>query len=200
MVLEKIDTKKGVSYTDYIDMIEALLEQGKTTGENHSVEMLSYTKLNLSRMKRWNKTLELNKELIDTIEDISGNYLFLVITEAWCGDAAQNIPIIAKICELNESFEMRLLLRDENSALMDQFLTNGSRSIPKVICWNRDTHEEMFVWGPRPTELQEMVMQYRSKKDKEPFDQFSEKVHSWYFNDKGESIQKEFLSLISKLS
>ena len=63
---------------------------------------------------------------------------WLVLTEAWCGDAAQSLPIINKMAEVSDNITLRLILRDENLDVMDQFLQNGrSRSIPKLICHQR---------------------------------------------------------------
>lgn len=200
MVLEKsIETQNGISYQDYLTMIEDLIARGKTTGDNHSTEMVDYTRLNFQRMKRLNKSAAINEELKNAINHKNGNYLFLVLTEAWCGDAAQNIPVIAKLAELNNNIELRLLLRDENPSLMDQYLTNGGRAIPKLICWDKDSKDEAFVWGPRPSELQNIVMEYRNKEDKEPFEQFAEKVHGWYNKNKTQSLQQELLLLLERL-
>ena len=82
----------------------------------------------------------------------------IVLTEDWCGDAMMNLPILLKIAEKSQ-MEVRILLRDENLELMDQYLTNGtSRSIPIFIFIN-ENGEEKAVWGPRAKKVQAFVEQ-----------------------------------------
>lgn len=124
-------------------------------------------------------------------------WLWLVITEAWCGDAAQNIPVIAKIAEINSNIELKFILRGENLVVMDTYLTNGGRSIPKLICLDSQTLEELGTWGPRP-----VIAQKRFMKDKTDPDVSHEEMvknnQLWYLQDKTLSIQNEFLELIKK--
>src|SRR5690606_26832149 len=103
-------------------------EEGKTSGADQSKELADYTKLNFQRMKRLNKTIELSEELKGAISKCEQPMIWLVLTEAWCGDAAQNIPLIHQIAQLKECVSLQLLFRDENLDVMDQFLTNGGRS------------------------------------------------------------------------
>ena len=52
----------------------------------------------------------------------------LVITEDWCGDAMMNLPILKLSEALN--LEVRVFHRDDDTKLIDQYLTNGkSRAI-----------------------------------------------------------------------
>ena len=59
--------------------------------------------------------------------------IWLIITEGWCGDAAQCIPTIEKIAAESKNIETHYVLRDENLDLIDEYLTNNARSIPKLI-------------------------------------------------------------------
>ena len=54
----------------------------------------------------------MNRELIlrDEIDKIEDNQLWMVITENWCGDSAQNLPYIARIASLNKKIELRIIL------------------------------------------------------------------------------------------
>ncbi|WP_057914588.1 thioredoxin family protein [Peribacillus muralis] len=96
----------------------------------------------------------------------------IVITEEWCGDAMMNIPILLNIAEA-ANVETRMVLRDENLELMDQYLTNGTaRSIPIFIFIDK-LGEERAVWGPRAPRVQDYVMELRSvlpAKDDERFE------------------------------
>ncbi|HEU0052219.1 MAG TPA: thioredoxin family protein, partial [Longimicrobium sp.] len=86
-----------------------------------------------------------------------GAWKLLVISEDWCGDAFNTVPVIAKVAEALPNFELRVVKRDENLELMDEYLTNGSRSIPLVVVL-RDDFTPAGRWGPRPAELQEFVL------------------------------------------
>lgn len=190
--------ENGYTYDEYRQMIDELLSEGKTTGENHSDAMLHFTKMNVHRMKRHDKRTELNEELIDQLDQVDENWIWLVLTEAWCGDAAQSLPIINKMAEESDNITLRLILRDENLDLMDQFLQNGrSRSIPKLICINADTLEVLGDWGPRPQEAQELYDSLRSDTDMK-YQEVAERLHKWYADDKGQAIQKEFVHAIDE--
>ena len=113
----------------------------------------------------------------------------LVIAEDWCGDASNTVPIIAKLVDSAPGLELRVILRDENPELMDQYLTNGARSIPIVIALD-DKFEEVGHWGPRPTELQAWVMANRATT---PKTELYPQVRKWYARDRGETTLREVL-------
>jgi len=189
---------KSYTYPEYRDMIDRLLEEGKTTGENHSEFMIHYTKMNQTRMKRLDKRSELDPELKEKLKGLDRKLYWLVLTEGWCGDAAQNLPILHKMTEATPYIEMRLILRDENLEIMDQFLTNGkSRSIPKLVCLDPETDEVLGTWGPRPQAAQELYLEL--KEDGEvSTETAAEYLHKWYADNKNEEIQKEFNELIEE--
>jgi len=113
----------------------------------------------------------------------------LVIAEDWCGDASNTVPILAKLAEQVPGLELRVLRRDEHPHVMDQYLTNGSRSIPIVIALDEE-YRERGHWGPRPGALQDWVMANRAtiaKPDLYPL------VRKWYARDRGETTLREVL-------
>ncbi|NBC26891.1 MAG: thioredoxin family protein [Bacteroidetes bacterium] len=190
--------EQAMDYAEYREMIESLLKEGKTTGENHSEAMLHYTKMNVHRMKRHDKRTELTDEIIEKLQSIDREWIWLVLTEAWCGDAAQSLPIINKMAEASDSIDLKLILRDENLDVMDQFLYNGkSRSIPKLICLDARTLDVLGDWGPRPEEAQTLYDDLRSKPDMQ-YQEVAEHLHKWYADDKGTEIQKEFMTLLDQ--
>lgn len=193
-VITQKHIEEAMSYAEYRQLIDGLLVENKTTGENHSEAMIDYTKMNVQRMKRWDKTSEVNGELKDLIQKIEFKMNWVVLTEAWCGDAAQNIPIIQKIADLNENITVTYLLRDEHPQVMDAYLTNGGKSIPKVV-FLKDELEEVGTWGPRPTEVQEMLMEFKKDPNGDA-KAFKEKVHKWYAVNKNQMIQAEFTELV----
>jgi hypothetical protein len=102
------------------------------------------------------------------------NWGVIVITEDWCSDAMMNVPVLLSLAKA-AGMNVRVLQRDENLELMDQYLTNGtSRAIPIFIFIN-EKGEEQAVWGPRAPAVQEMVTNYRSSLPPRDHAEFDEK-------------------------
>ncbi len=190
--------ENAYTYSEYRDLIDELLLQGKTTGENHSESMLHYTKMNVHRMNRIDKRTGLTDEIIQALEKLDRSIIWLIITEAWCGDAAQSIPIIQKMADSTKKIQVRYILRDENLEIMDQFLTNGkSRSIPKLIALDARTLEILGTWGPRAEEAQNLYDELRLRDDMS-FQTVAERLHKWYADDRAKSLQNEFVPLLNR--
>ena len=186
--------QKAISYSEYRMLVKELLEQGKSTGVTQSDDLLNYSLLNDKRMKRLDKTIKISEETIAKIKDIREPQTWLVLTEGWCGDAAQNLPVINKIAEENPNIQLKLVLRDENLELMDKFLTNGGRSIPKLIALDKE-NEIVNTWGPRPTVATKMVVDYKTEHgglDAE----FKKDLQVWYNKNKGNNVQEDILSIL----
>ncbi len=189
----------SISYLDYINLIINLVNSGKTTGPDQSEFLVNYTKMNLTRMNRLDKTIILNKELINKFKNINNQYYWLVITEAWCGDAAQSIPVFNKMCEINQNINLRLVFRDEYPELIENYLTNGTKSIPILICLEKSSLKEIFKWGPRPSVLTNYVNEFKKQAN---FDknELIKYIQIWYNKDNTQSIQNEFLNLIELMN
>ena len=186
---------KSMTFAEYVKLIDDLLLDGKTTGPVQSDAMLNYGKLNRQRMHRLEKTVAVNDSLREKVQNNKRKMIWLVITEGWCGDAAQNIPVIEKIAEASSgSIETRYVLRDENLELMDRFLTNNARSIPKLIALDAETLEELGTWGPRPQESMDLFIEMRDRGLEKPL--IMENLQRWYITDKNRAIQTEFENLL----
>lgn len=150
--------------------------------------------LNDRRMKRLDKTIKITDETAQEIQKLKEAQTWLVLTEGWCGDAAQNLPVLHKMAELNENINLKLVLRDENLELMDLFLTNGGRSIPKLIALDKDNNV-IETWGPRPAVATKMVADYKAEHGILDA-QFKQDLQVWYNKDKGKSTQTDFVKII----
>lgn len=186
---------KSLTYEKYYQLIKDLLAEGKTTGAEQKEAYVKHSRLNFQRMKRVYRTMLLNDDLKNTIINTDCRQLWMVISEGWCGDAAQNLPAIARIAEQSELIKLRILLRDENPEVMNAYLTNGSKSIPKLIALEEDTRRELFIWGPRPSFFQKMVLQHKAN-PKMSNEAFNERLHREYALDKSQKIQEEFQLLL----
>ncbi len=198
--------EQSLSYPQYRSLISELQAAGKTTGDNHSEAMLHYTNMNVTRMDRLDKTTKLIAEAEAAVAGIDRPVIWLTITEAWCGDAAQILPVLHKMAAASDQVGLRLILRDEYPEIMDAFLTNGGRSIPKVVLLDAESKAVLGSWGPRPEAVQQMVMD--AKKDleqieddsakKERYQELVAQAQKWYARDKTRSIQEEFLAALEQ--
>ena len=186
--------EKAMTFDEYNRLIDRVVAEGKTTGPNQSEELAQYTKLNQARTRRLFKTSELNESLLETARNVKATWIWLILTEAWCGDAAQNIPTIEKIARENDRIKTLYLLRDENLELMNKYLTGGARAIPKLICLNAETLEEIGTWGSRPQAAYDLF--YSLKEQGLEKTEIIEKIHRWYIEDNTGSLQKEFEDLL----
>jgi len=194
-VITQKHVDRGLNYQKYIDLVNQLLKEGKTTGPKQNEQMLGYAQLNFQRMRRVFKTTEISKSLQAAVSGIKDPEYWVIITEGWCGDAAQSIPVFAKMAASNDNIHIKILLRDENPEVMDAYLTNGSRSIPKVVSLDANTFNEKWQWGPRPQPMQEMMIAYKNDPDMD-YATFSEALHLAYARDKTQTLQKELENLI----
>jgi hypothetical protein len=198
-IIESAYLEKAITYEAYTALVAELLAKDGTTGPDQSAAMVHFTQLNQQRMHRLDKSIELLPEPEKLIRGIALPQTWLVLTEAWCGDAAQSVPVMHALAARNPLISLRLLLRDENPALMDRYLTNGvSRSIPKLIGIDTTTSEELFVWGPRPAPLQNIFL--KLKAEGMDFHLIKEELQRWYNKDKTATIQQELSTAASSVA
>ena len=194
-IISKELVDNAYTYKEYKDLIERLISEKKTTGPEQSESRSEYTKANFEKMVRIESAMILRNDLADELNDFNKKIIWLVLTEAWCGDTANANPVFVRISELNNNIKLRFILRDENTEIMDAYLTNGTRSVPKLICLDAKDLTELGTWGPRPKALQELVKEIKNKPDYN-FNELIKQVHSWYKKDETQSTQKELLELI----
>ncbi len=187
--------KKAQTYLEYKMMILDLIREDRSTGVNQNENLLNFSKLNDKRMKRLDKQTKLSKNAKEKIQEIEKDFTWLVLTESWCGDAAQTLPILNKFTEANPKINLKVVLRDDNEDLMNQFLTNGSRSIPKLIVIENKTNKVINSWGPRSEVAAKMVLDYKQKYGKLDAE-FKKDLQIWYHKDKGVHIEKDIVELL----
>ncbi|WP_179375267.1 thioredoxin family protein [Winogradskyella wichelsiae] len=187
--------KKSMTYTEYRTLVTALVEENSNTGIEKTEALAEYTQLNDRRMRRWDKTAKVSEGDKIKIQNSDKKVTWLVISESWCGDAAHIMPIINKVAELNDAIDYKVVLRDENEALMDQFLTNGGKSIPKLVMLDSETHQVLKTFGPRPMVATNLVLDYKAKHGKLT-PEFKEDLQRWYNKDKGQSTVEDLIDLI----
>ncbi|WP_162426809.1 thioredoxin family protein [Pontibacter pudoricolor] len=188
-----------MTYQEFKAFTEELIARGKTTGDEQTQQKIDFTKLNLQRMKRVEKQFVLQPELSDLLAQKALNWNWLLLVEAWCGDGAQLLPAIAAIAEQTPGITLTVLLRDENPELMNTCLTNGSRSIPKLICEDAGTGERLFTWGARPAAIQQQVVQFKTERPDAGHEELVQQVQLWYAKDRSKALQQDLIKLVREV-
>ncbi|WP_324025087.1 thioredoxin family protein [Maribacter sp. BPC-D8] len=198
LVIEDL-IKKGLassySYSAYRTLVSDLAEKGEATGPEQSEALSQYTQLNNSRMRRWDKTLKFSDEAVAKIKAVDQKISWLVLSESWCGDASPALPVMNKITELNSNISLSIILRDENLDIMNQFLTNGGMSIPKLIAIDEEESAVVATWGPRSMKATQLVEDYKAEHGKLT-PEFKQDLQVFYNKDKGQSILGDLLKLL----
>ena len=196
--VNKETISQSYSYQEYRTRIANLLLEGKTSGNTQTEALVHYSQLNGTRMNRLDKTIGITEEFTNQLRSIKGKYIWLVLTEGWCGDAAQIVPVINKMAMLSEGIELKLLFRDENEELMNRFLTNGTKGIPKLIILDKATLEVLGDFGPRPQGAAQFMIDYKTTHGL--IDETAKtELQLWYFHNKGIEIQQEITDLMQSI-
>jgi len=177
-----------MNYQEYTELFEQILSAQSPNPPYDNQDYLNYTKLNRSRMHRWMKTAVIEEPLLEELKKISTPQHWIIISEHWCGDAAHIVPWLIKMTELTEKITYEIQLRDNEPFLINSYLTNGGKSIPKLIVRN-ELNEDIFVWGPRPQGAKQLMEQLNEQKA--DFETVKVELQNWYNNDKGIQIQQE---------
>lgn len=186
----------SLSFQEYMDLMEDLVRSESTTGDI-TKDRIDFTALNFKRSQRLNKKIQLAENIKPIFKDLHTKQTWIVITESWCGDAAQTLPILNKIAEVSDNIDLRIILRDEHIGLMDKFLTNGTRSIPKLILLNSDM-EVLETWGPRTAAATKLVEDYKAEFGKIDA-AFKAQLQMWYNKDKGLTTINELAQIVQRL-
>ncbi len=186
----------SMSYQDYKTLVKQMVAKNSTTGDLKNEAMAEYTKLNDKRMKRWDKTIKLTEAIQEKVKNYNKKITWLVLTESWCGDAAHIMPVMNKLSELNNNIDFKVVLRDNNEALMNLFLTNGGKSIPKLIMIDDETQEAVNTFGPRPSEATKMVNDYK-KEHGTLTPEFKENLQVWYNKNKAQNIIEDLTAMLN---
>ena len=183
-----------ISWSEYYAIAKGYVENEPKPELYQNPKMLRYTAENIQRIDDILKNINIESKLYNALSAVNTDLIWLVLTEPWCGDASQVVPVLYTIASCSEHISFCILQSDAHPKVMDAYLTDGSRSIPKLICLRADTMEEVGTWGPRPSLLQKIVLENKDNPDLS-FGAKVRMVHQWYTDDKTASIQHEFIDL-----
>lgn len=185
----------AMSYPEYRDLVAKHTINKTTTGPIQTESLAQYTLLNNSRMNRHDKKMIIPDSIAAFFKNFKKRQTWLVLTESWCGDAAQTMPMLYKLSQLTSFIDFKVALRDENLQLMNQFLTNGGMSIPKLIILDNETQSITADWGPRPSPAVKMVNEFKAKHGSLT-PEFKQDLQVWYNKDRGISTAKDIYALL----
>ena len=186
----------GIDYTAYKEKLQKTIDTPVPESADDLVkERYGFTKLNQYRMTRVEKTYIPSDELKNLISRITNPQTWMIISAVWCGDSAQNVPAIVKMAELNKLIDIRLIERDEHFEIMDMFLTNGGRSIPKLVVFD-DAGDIVFQWGSRPAGAQQVVVDSKALGLEKP--EWEVKLHLWYARNRSVELEAELVEKLKK--
>lgn len=178
-------------FSDFETIVNTPLDEQNAPYDNP--DYIDYTKLNWSRMNRWLKKGKLSEGLKSIIHQINRSQQWIVITEPWCGDAAHSVPFIELASRENPLISITYELRDNEPFRINEYLTNGSKSIPKLII--RDTDgKALGTWGPRPKGCQDVYEKLTA--ENADFERTKTEIQHWYNSNKGEDVQDELFALV----
>ena len=182
-----------MNLAEYEKQFDDILEGRNNNYPYDSDEYMNYVKMSKARIRRWRKTGKLIPELTERIENIDQALDWILITEPWCGDAAHSHVFIQKLADLNPKISLSIQNRDAEGSEIDNYLTNGGKSIPILIIRDK-AGKDLFSWGPRPKEAQQMVLDFKTNTELSD-DEKKKELQRWYNKDKGTMIQNELNEL-----
>ena len=184
--------KKGYSFDQYLERIEDELEEQIELDDPK--ELVPLFAMNLKQSRDIRKNFRYNPGMEKKAKSYNADLKILVISEGWCEDAAQIVPIVDRLAE-TIGVELKIVLRDENLALMEEYHTDGSFSVPMVIGVTPEG-EEAFRFGPRPAKAMVFTNRFKKDPDKYSKDDFIEDLDRFYLENHGQDIITEILELV----
>jgi hypothetical protein len=191
--MSKPETVRSYSYLEYMTHFAAVVAMPEPPVLPDNVKG-DFRKLNLQRMDKWNKIYEPSPDSQQKLAHILSGLTWYVIADLNCGDCAQSLPVIAKVAQI-ALIELKIILKDDHPEIMDHYLSNGSRSVPKLIAQTSEGNE-LFTWGPRPANALRIYTNYRDHKDTMAWEDFEKELHLWYARNKGVETESEIVSLL----
>jgi hypothetical protein len=187
-----------LTFEEYLQLTKDIVEEKiARTGLYLADNTFRYTRSNLERMSKVLENIVLNQKLYNLLNELKEEWIWLVISEPWCGDASWGTPALYMIASATEKIDFKILLRDTNPEIIKAYQTAGSDSIPKLICLRKNDLKELGTWGPRPQILHEQVLE-KMKSASFDYKESVRSIHAWYAEDMTKSIQEEIIDAIKK--
>ncbi|ROI00712.1 thioredoxin family protein [Chryseobacterium daecheongense] len=181
---------KAITFEEYIQIAKQRLE---TPSNQQEADYKQYYELGLQRIDRTLKKYVPDEEQLNLLNAKNFDGKILIISEAWCGDASATVPALVKFFEGRN--EVKIFLRDSDTSLINQFLTDGTQSIPKVLILDNDFNVKNS-WGPRPKFGKELLMKFKADPEAYPREQFYNDLQIYYAKNRGKDAIQEIVELL----
>lgn len=182
--------EKAVSFEEYVQIGRQRLN---SPADQQEIDYKHYYELGLQRIDRTLKKYTADEEQLKELASKNFGGKILIISEVWCGDASSTVPALVNFFEGRN--EVRIFLRDSDKSLIDQFLTNGTESIPKVLILNPDFSVKN-IWGPRPKYGRDLLAKFKADPESYPREQFYNDLQLYYAKNRGKDAVQEILELL----
>lgn len=183
--------QNAITFDEYLKVAEDRFHNNP----NKEDEYQEYYELGLQRTNRTVKTFKIDEKQMERAKSKNFKGKLLIISEPWCGDASATVPAAAKFFEAAGN-EVRIFLRDSDPTLIDQFLTNGTQSIPKVIILTEDDQVKA-VWGPRPKYGNDLLKKFKENPETYPREEFYNDLQVYYAKNRGHDVIEEIIELLN---
>ncbi|HEX8349729.1 MAG TPA: thioredoxin family protein [Hymenobacter sp.] len=188
---------EALTYPAFQALVTRLAHEHRTSGPEQHPFLIQTTQQNQAVLDA-DHGLPLLPELVALLRQVPNRWFWAVLGEAWCGDTAHQVQLLAHLASESENqVELRILLRSEHPDVMAAYQTNGKDSIPKLVCLEADTMQTLGTWGPRPAAAQQLAEQLHANKELHAT-QVSQQMNEWYNADQGQSFQRELLPLVAE--
>lgn len=186
------------SYREFLAYSKQLTEAGQTSGPDQSSHLVEYTSLNHTRMERIEKRAALNDQLKTTMDQLAHPQQWILLTETWCGDSAQNLPVIGKAAEYaGDHIQLTIVLRDRNTHLIEQYIPEFGMGIPRLLVL--DEQDQLLAqWGARPQPAQAFIDKWKADPENVDKKEVQKDMQLWYAKNKHQALQDELVGLIEK--
>ena len=184
------------TYGEFRALVGAMAAEHRTSGPEQSPGLIRYTDQNQGHLDRA-ATVPLLPGLVEKLTNLPRAEQWLVLGEAWCGDTAHTLPVLASLAgQSGGRVTLHVVLRSDHPELMAAHQTNGKDSIPKLIRRDAATGAHLGDWGPRPAAAQVLAHELHSDKTLHT-NQVVKGMNAWYEVDNGQAVQQELLALLS---
>lgn len=182
--------QNAVTFDEYM----RIAEERTTDNPNKNDEFQQYYELGHHRMVRTLKTLKTDPALLEELKTRNFHGKILIISEPWCGDASTTVPAVATFFQ-NAGVDVKVFLRDSDQSLINQYLTNGTQSIPIVLILD-ENFNVVNHWGPRPKYGMELLKKFKENPETYPREEFYNDLQVYYAKNRGKDAIHEILNLI----
>lgn len=187
-----------ISFDEYKQLTRDIVsEQIPRAGIYENDSTFRYTRSNMERMEKVLQNIQVSQKLYNALSELQEEWVWLVLSEPWCGDASWGTPALHVIATCSDKIEFEILLRDKHPEIMKDYQTEGTDSIPKLICVRKKDGKVLGTWGPRPLILQSMINEFKNSGSFD-YRESVRKLHAWYEQDMTISIQDELLDEVKK--